>query len=170
MKRMVARFAIAFVGAFCVGCNHNVTTVLVDRKIEEPRIIAIDCPPAPWLAPIEVRLRQHGFKVLRWASQKRVRDQVTPSQSEEFNQASTRYVLVIDGSAYLDPAHRCFGGGFQFSYINADLVDTRTNETLVNYSGSGYSEGCPPASGTIFSDIAKAVDSSWQSSNQPPAH
>lgn len=170
MKRIFSRSAVALVGALYLGCNHNVTTVLVARKIEEPKVIAIDCPPTPWLAPIEARLRQHGFKVLRWASQRRIRDQVTPTQSEEFNQASTRYVLVIDGSAYLDPMHRCFGGGFKFVYINADLVDTRTNETLVNYSGSGYSEGCPPASGTIFSDIAKAVDSSWQASSQSPIH
>ena len=58
--------------------------------------------------------------------------------------------------------NRCIGGGFKFDYLSVDVVDTVTNETLVNVSGSGYSEGCAPASGTIFRDITDAVASLWQ--------
>jgi len=33
--------------------------------------------------------------------------------------------------------------------------------TILNVNGSGYSEKCPPVSGTIFSDIANAVNGAW---------
>jgi hypothetical protein len=58
--------------------------------------------------------------------------------------------------------HHCFAGGYQFDYINTDLIDTKTNETILNISGSGYSENCPPLSGTIFKDIVSGVEGAWQ--------
>ena len=100
--------------------------------------------------------------MLRWVSQWSVREQVGPDRTEEFRQASTRYVLVIEGSAPLDAMHRCIAGGYKFDYINVELVDVRTNETILSTSGSGYSEGCAPLSGTIFTDIVSAIESAWK--------
>ena len=85
--------------------------------------------------------------MLRWPSQRRVREQVSPERIEEFKQAATRYVLVIAGSAPLDWMHRCTAGGYDFAYINVELVDVRTNETVLSTSGAGYSEGCAPLQG-----------------------
>ncbi|EGY23854.1 hypothetical protein DA2_3934 [Desulfovibrio sp. A2] len=58
--------------------------------------------------------------------------------------------------------NRCFGGGYKFIYINADLIDTATNETIANFSDAGYSENCPPASGTIFTDLTNTVINAWK--------
>ena len=145
-----------------LGCAHPVTTVLINRVIDEPKVIAIDAPRTPWVTQIELRLKQRGFRILRWASVKQVQQQVDKDTTEQFNSSATRYVLQIEGRAYMDPMHRCFGGGFEFEYISADLIDVRTNETLANFSGSGFSEGCPPASGTIFFDVAEMVASRWK--------
>ena len=150
------------------GCSHDITTVMVPKKIEGAKVIALDAPATPWVAPIELRLRQKGFKVLRWASQRRVEEQAGEKRVETFNEASTRYVLVVRGSAYLDQMNRCFGGGFKFDFINAELVDVKTNETLVTYSGSGYSEDCPPASGNIFENISLLVSNAWGTSESRP--
>jgi len=68
---------------------------------------------------------------------------------------------VIDGYAPYDWTNRCFAGGYKFDHISTDLVDTVTNETILNINGSGFSENCPPMSGTIFSDIANAIDAAW---------
>ncbi len=144
------------------GCAHNATTVFVDRKIEAPKVIALDAPRTPWVVEIETRLRQSGFQVLRWASQRRVREKVTDARTEEFQEAAARYVLVVDGYAPLDPMNRCFGGGYRFDYLTAELVDTRTNETMFNVSGSGYSENCQPLSGNLFSNITSAVQNAWR--------
>ena len=144
------------------GCSHNATTVIVDRKIEGPKVIALDAPRTPWVVEIESRLRQSGFQVLRWASQRRVREQVTDSRTEEFRESTARYVLVIDGYAPLDRMNRCLGGGYRFDFLTAELVDTKTNETLFNVSGSGYSENCQPMSGRLFTNIISAVQNTWR--------
>lgn len=145
-----------------VGCAHNSTTVIVERKIDAPKVIALDAPRTPWVVEIENRLRQNGFQILRWASQKRVREQVSDNKVEEFRESTARYVLVIDGYAPLDPMTRCFGGGYRFSHLTAELVDVQTNETLFNVSGSGYSENCPPMSGEIFQNVTSAVVNAWR--------
>ena len=158
MRRIIlVLMTLLFTGCAATGKN----IIVSDNKAVGPKIVAIDGPRTPWLIEIENRLRQHGFKVLRWASQKHVKEKVTEGRVEEFNEASARYILSIDGYAPLDKMHRCFGGGVNFDYINAELIDAKNNETLVNISGSGYSENCPPMSGTIFQDIADAVNNTW---------
>ena len=113
------------------------------------------------ISEIQNRLKQKGFRVLRWSSRTRVSEQTSATRTESYNQAEARYVLVIDGYAPYDWVNRCFAGGYKFDHISTDLVDTVTNETILNINGSGFSENCPPMSGTIFSDIANAIDAAW---------
>lgn len=145
------------------GCasTGNVVT-LKDERAKGPKVISLDAPSAPWVSEIQLRLQQLGFKVLRWSSRIRVAEETAKNRVAEFNRAESRYVLVIDGYAPYDWANRCFGGGYRFTHISVDLVDARTNETILNVNGSGYSENCPPMSGTIFSDIANAVNAYWE--------
>ncbi|NDV28114.1 hypothetical protein [Desulfovibrio sp. JC010] len=132
-----------------------------NQKIQAPKIIALENPRTPWVAPIIHELRKRGFKVLRWGSQHQAVQRTKMDKVNIYNEASTRYILYIDGDAYLDQMNRCFGGGFKFIYINADLVDVETNETIANFSDGGYSENCPPLSGTIFNDLADTVAGAW---------
>ena len=116
----------------------------------------------PRVIEIQNRIKQEEFKVLRWSSRTRVTEKTNLARVEQYNEAEARYVLVIDGYAPYDWANRCFGGGFKFSHVSVDLVDVKTNETVLNVNGAGYSENCPPLSGTIFADIAKAVSNAWE--------
>ena len=70
--------------------------------------------------------------------------------------------MLVDALAPVDFAHRCFGGGYNFDYINADLIDLSTNETIASMEGRGFSEKCPPMSGTIFTDINQMIADSWK--------
>lgn len=158
-KRALAAALVAF---FLVGCAHNDLTVMTNRKIDGPKIVALDAPQTPWAVQIELQLRKAGFKVLRYSSTKRVTKHVSENRSEQFQEATTRYVLVVTGSAPVDSMHRCFGGGYNFDYITAELVDTSENETLFNVTASGYSENCPPMSGHIYTGIANATLSAWK--------
>ena len=144
------------------GCASSGRVIQIsDGEIDGPRVIALDAPSAPWVIEIQNSLSQKGFRVLRWSSRTQVTEQISGTRLESFNEAEARYVLVINGHAPYDWANRCFGGGYKFRYISTDLVDAVTNETILNVNGSGYSENCPPMSGTIFTDIANAVDSAW---------
>ena len=154
--------ALCLISLAVAGCATGTATSLSDVRVEGPKIIALDAPRTPWVVEIESRLRKEGFRVLRWSSTTRVRDQTSETRSEEFRKSEARYVLVIDGYAPVDPMNRCFGGGYRFSNLTVELVDTKSNETVVSVSGSGYSEGCAPMSGSIFSDITKTVVGAWK--------
>ena len=45
---------------------------------------------------------------------------------------------------------------------NKCLTYVATNETIKSIEARGYSEDCPPLSGTIYGDIAKMVSSSFE--------
>jgi len=136
--------------------------VLVKEKVEGPKIIAMSGARAPWVYEIEKRLREQGFEIKRMASQNLSVEEVSPTKTEAYKEMSARFVLHLDGHAPNTSMTRCFGGGYRFEYINAELIDVRKNETVMHYSNSGYSENCAPLSGTIFGDISGAVSQVWK--------
>ncbi|ENP8446793.1 hypothetical protein ACEI28_002954 [Vibrio alginolyticus] len=144
------------------GCASGRVVQISDAPVSGPKVIALDAPSVPWVIEIQNKLKKKGFKVLRWSSRIRVTEKTASNRTEAYNDAEARYVLVIDGYAPYDWANRCFGGGYKFSHISTDLVDVATNETILNVNSSGFSENCPPMSGTIFSDIANAIDGVWE--------
>lgn len=165
MIRLIGRLFFLFILTTCVlfGCvKSKSVNYYVDEKITSPKVIAFEGPRTPWVAPIIQELRKRGFKVKRWGSRRQSIEKTSSDKIEVYNEASTRYILYIDGSAYLDQMNRCFGGGYKFVYINVDLVDVETNETIANYSDAGYSENCPPMSGSIFGDLADTVANAWK--------
>ncbi len=157
MKKLFVTLMILAITA----CASGRVIQLSDEAVTGPKVVALDAPSAPWVIEIQNELKKRGFKVLRWSTISRVTERTTANSSEQYNKAEARYVLVIDGFAPYDTMNRCFAGGYKFEYISTDLVDTFSNETILNVNGSGYSENCPPLSGTIFGDIADAVNAAW---------
>ena len=143
------------------GCAHQATDIFTDKKIMAPKVIAMDAPRTPWVIEIESRLRKEGCRVLRWTSQIAVQEQTSETRKESYREASAPYILVIRGYANASSMHRCFGGGYNFSDLTAELVDVKNNETIFSVSGSGYSENCPPMSGNLYGNIVNAVKQSW---------
>ncbi len=145
--------------ASCVSTKeyYNFNETLID----DPKIIAIKGKRYPWFFEIEKRLKAEGFKVKRFAVDSKVIEDENSTVSKIYNRATTRYILSIDGYAPNNSMTRCFGGGYNFNYINVEMIDSLLNETIMHYSNTGYSEGCPPLSGSIFSDISEAVTSLW---------
>lgn len=121
-------------------------------SIHGEKVIGLDAPTAPWVAQVEKRIRDKGFKVKR----------ISRDKYNSLTDTWAQYILVLDGSYYTGWENRCFGGGYRFEYLTAELINMKTNESVLSVSGEGYSENCPPLSGTIYGDIAKAVDSQWQ--------
>jgi hypothetical protein len=113
------------------------------------------------MSEIERRLRERGFRLKRWASVKQVEESYG-NRKEQFREATTKYVLEVDGYASLDAMHRCIAGGYNFDYLSAQVIDVANNEVIFSMDGHGHSEGCAPLSGTIFGDIAVGVAKLWQ--------
>ena len=148
---------------FLSGCVSTQTKdIFLKEKITDKKELAMSGSRAPWIYEIERRLRKNGFKIKRMASQNSSIERVSSTKTDIYNEASSRYILRIDGYASNTSMTRCFGGGYNFNYINAELIDIRKNETVLHFSDSGYSEGCPPLSGTIFGDISQIVTEAWK--------
>ena len=146
--------------AGCVATKEK--TVYVTTPINAPKEIALVGTRYPWVSQIETRLRAKGFKIKRFASVSEATTKVSSSTTETYNKASTRIILALDGYAHNTSMTRCFGGGYNFNYINAELIDAKNNETIAVYYNSGYSENCPPLSGTIFTDITEIVEGTFK--------
>lgn len=144
----------------CVAVGNQ--TLEIENKITEPKIIAVNVNSGgPWMREIERRLKKQGFKVLR-ASSVNEAIEVSGKKIIKYNEASTRYFLRIDAQAPTTFAYRCFGGGFNFDYFYADLIDIQSNETVASIESRGYSEGCQPLAGKIYTNTTKMVVSSWE--------
>jgi hypothetical protein len=142
------------------ACTNTREYILSEAFINEPKVISIEARRLPWVLEIERRLRESGFEVV---SQSTIRQRTAKSNNEtlSFNEAGTRYTIKIDGAADLSIMTRCMGGGYNFEYITVELFDAQDNKVLRQYSSNGYSEGCQPLSGTIFTDITKLIEGAW---------
>ena len=155
-------FIAVFSGVVLSSCaSTRNTDIFIDHKIESPKMIAMSGTRAPWVFEIERRLKKRGFKIKRMASQNVAVERISDNLVNEYNEAAARFILQIEGYASNHKMRRCYGGGWNFDFINVELIDVETNETVMYYSNSGFSEGCPPLSGTIFTDIEKGIASLW---------
>jgi len=159
MRNILPICIVVFLIISCVSTRTK--DVFIEEKITAPKVIAVSDSREPWVYEIEKRLRKNGFTIKRMASQNVTVEQ-SPDKAEIYKEASARFILNINGYAPNTTMTRCFGGGYRFEYINIELIDVRTNETVLHYSNSGYSENCPPLSGTIFTDITQLITEAWK--------
>ncbi len=151
--RMIQNAAAVGVAVLLLtACASGSVVVSSEEKIKGPRVVALDAPLAPWVPQIEKRLKQHGFQVKR----------ISRDQTGSLANLGARYVLRLQGDYHTGWEYRCFGGGYLFRYLTAELMDLQANESLASVSGEGNSEGCPPLSGTIYGDVAGMVADRWE--------
>lgn len=160
MKKFAILLVVVLTTTGCVSTR--TMEVLIQEKVDGPKVVAMSGSREPWVIEIERRLRERGFEVLRMPSQLTAVEQVSTSRTEVFNEAAARFILVVNGYAPNTSLTRCFGGGYNFESITVELIDAADNKTAMYYSNSGYSENCPPLSGTIFTDIVNGVDQIWK--------
>jgi hypothetical protein len=159
---MKFRICLVLVGVWTLtGCARTELYQSPELHAEGPKVVALQGDRLPWVAEIERRLRTDGFTVLRWEGREIVTESKTVDKTVQYREAETRYILRIDGSAQMDTMHRCMGGGYDFEYISAELIDAKTNQTISSFSGNGMSENCPPMSGHIYQQITSMVKSAW---------
>tara|TARA_B110000459_G_scaffold36643_1_gene39216 strand:- start:594 stop:1043 length:450 start_codon:yes stop_codon:yes gene_type:complete len=146
--------------AGCVSTKEETTFIL--EPLDTPKEIALVGTRYPWMTQIEIRLRDSGFKIKRFASVSEATEKISETKSETYSEASTRVLMVVDGYAPNTSYMRCFGGGYDFQFINVELIDVSKNETIATYANSGFTEDCPPMSGTIFTDINNMVNNTFK--------
>jgi hypothetical protein len=160
MKKLFSIICLGLLLTSCVAIGNQ--TLEIENKITDSKILAVNVNSGgPWMREIERRLQKAGFTVLRSGSVNEAIE-VSGKKIIKYNEASTRYFLRVDASAPTDFMYRCFGGGFNFDYFYADLIDLQTNITIASIESRGYSEGCQPLAGKIYTNTAKMVVESWK--------
>jgi len=163
MKTIALIILLTTSALFISGC---VTTqdkgFYLESKIQSPKVIAISGTRAPWVNQIKKRLKKNGFILKPMASQYSITARLDNSKEIRYNEAAARYILHLDGYARMGVMYRCFGGGYTFDYISAELIDAHKNTTVMSFSDSGMSEGCEPMSGTLYEDLTNSVVQSWK--------
>ena len=159
MSKIFKILILSFILTGCVAVGNQ--TLEVENKISQAKVIAVNVNTGgPWMREIERRLKKEGFKVLRAASVNEAIE-VSGKKLIKYNEASTRYFLRVDAAAPTDAMRRCIGGGYNFDYFYADLIDLESNETIASIESRGFSEGCQPLAGKIFTNTTLMVVNSW---------
>jgi len=129
----------------------------VDKKVAVPEVvikqevvaisetdsntITIKAKPfGPWIADIKKLLAEKGVRVKGYSSKDK-----------------TKFELHLNAYAPTGFWHNCFGGGYQFDYYIAELIDSTTGKVISVVEDSGYSEGCQPVSGTMYTRTVNMI-------------
>ena len=124
-----------------------------------PKTIAVMGTRTELVAALEDALAEHGFTFARYQSRDRVGAPVGEVRVGANLEPDTKYALEVTPDIY----DRCVGGGFQLTSLRVSVLDRVHDNTLVLRStATGRTEKCPPTSGSIFHDIAAAIDAAWQ--------
>lgn len=124
----------------------DIPTVITDQapvstpQVDDKAITIKANPYGPWVASIKERLIEKGVNVKSYSSKDK-----------------TRYILHLNANAPTGWIHKCFGGGYQFDYYIAELIDSTTNKVISSVEDSGYSEGCQPLSGTMYTQTVNMI-------------
>jgi hypothetical protein len=143
------------------GCGlPGATTLEVSPKaaLTGPKVVAIMGTRTDLVAALEDALAEHGFTFRHYQSRDRVTEPLGPVKMGESTTDNTKYAIEVTPDIF----DRCMGGGFQLKSLSVSVVDRSTNELMLRSTAKGRTEKCPPTSGTIFHDVAKAIDAAWQ--------
>lgn len=156
--RGVTRVLATFAVAACGLPGHTTLEVSPKAPLTGPKVVAIMGTQTELVVELENALAEHGFTFLHYQNRDRVPapgGQVKAGQSLVDN---TKYAIEVTP----DISDRCIGGGFQLTSLRVSVVDRATNDLMLRSTAKGRTEKCPPTSGSIFHDIASAIDAAWQ--------
>ncbi len=159
MRRGIALALVTFGAAACAGLpGHATLEVSPKTPLTGPKVVAIMGTRTDLVAALEDALAEHGFTFLHYQSRDRVAapgGQVRAGQSLVDN---TKYAIEVTPDIF----DRCVGGGFLLTSLRVSVVDRASNDLMLRSTAKGRTEKCPPTSGSVFHDIASAIDAAWQ--------
>ena len=119
-------------------------------QVDDKAITIKANPFGPWVTSVKERLAERGVDVKSYSST-----------------SKTKFVLHLNANAPTGFIHKCFGGGYQFDYYIAELIDSTTNKVIGTVEGNGYSEGCQPFSGTMYTQTVNMIGTVIELSDAP---
>lgn len=155
---MYKKFLLTMIIIIISGCGVALNVERINPKLidhSDKTLVFLDSHE--WDMELQKALRKNGFSIKKFASQKIVQEKTTGTRKEIFREAGARYGLDYS----YDMGDYCFGGGALFRKFTVEISDLTTNDIILTVEKGGYSEGCPGANGTLFSDLARTLSNEW---------
>lgn len=159
-RRQVVAVCFGLTGVL-VGCGvpgRATLEVSPTIALTGPKVVAIMGTRTEVVAALEEALGEKGFTFMRYQNRDRTKEPLGPVKMGESTTDNTKYAIEVIPDIF----DRCMGGGFQLKSLRVSVVDRSTNELMLRSTAKGRTEKCPPSSGSIFRDIASAINAAWQ--------
>ncbi|MFI5233067.1 MAG: hypothetical protein ACHQSE_11230 [Gemmatimonadales bacterium] len=150
--------ACALTAAAC-GLPGKVTLeVSPQTPLTGPKVVAVMGTRTELVAEFEDALAERGFTFVRYQNRDRIAGPAGQVKMGQNLVPDTKYAIEVTPDIF----DRCVGGGFQLTSLRVSVIDRSDNALMLRSTAKGRTEKCPPTSGTIFHDIAGAIDAAWQ--------
>ena len=123
-----------------------------------PKVVAVMGTRTELVAALEEALAEHGFTFRHYQNRDRVSEPVRQVPIGENSSDNTKYAIEVIPDIF----DRCLGGGFLLTSLRVSVIDRPSNELMLRTTAKGRTEKCAPTSGTVFHDIASAINAAWQ--------
>ena len=123
-----------------------------------PRVVAVMGTRTELVAALEEALAEHGFTFRHYQNRDRVSEPVGQLPMGENAADNTKYAIEVTPDIF----DRCAGGGFLLTSLRVSVIDRSSNVLMLRATAKGRTERCAPTSGTVFHDIANAINEAWQ--------
>ena len=155
-----APIALLFALGACAGSAPGKGTLDVTPKapLTGPKEVAIMGTRTEVVAELETALSADGFTFRHYRSRDRTTVPVGQVEVPENPADNTKYVIEVTSDVY----DHCLGGGFILTSLRVSVIDRASNELMLRTTAKGRTEKCPPISGSVFRDIADAINAAWQ--------
>jgi hypothetical protein len=147
-----------FVTAACGLPGKFTLEVAPQAALTGPKAVAVMGTRTDVVAALEDALADRGFTFTHYENRERGGGPGGQARMGAKLVPSTKYALEVTPDIF----DRCIGGGFQLTSLSVSVVDREDNALLLRATAKGRTEKCPPTSGTVFHDIAAAIDAAWQ--------
>jgi hypothetical protein len=158
MKRAAVLVLFALAGTACGLPGKTTLEVAPQAALTGPKVVAIMGTRTEVVMALEDALAEHGFTFKHYQNHDRITDPVGKAKVGASLEDNTKYAIEVTPDIF----DRCAGGGFQLTSLRVSVVDRASNELLMRSTAKGRTEKCPPTSGSIFHDIANAINAAWQ--------
>jgi hypothetical protein len=158
MRRMTVALAVISVAVF--GCAKDLqVNMLVPTQIDpaDKRLVLLS--GSVWDPQVRSALARKGFSVARFASQRSIERDISPTERERFRQAEARYGLTV----YLGPiVDRCLiNENVKYGVVTYEITDIRRNEVLFTLERGGGTGPCAWHQDNVFEALADALLQVW---------
>ena len=123
-----------------------------------PKVVAVMGTRTELVAALEEALAEHGFTFRRYQNRGRMTQPVGQVKMGENLADDTKYAIEVVPDIF----DRCAGGGFLLTSLRVSVIDRSSNDLMLRLTAKGRTEKCAPTSGTVFHDIANAINAAWK--------